>query len=410
MLELFQKFGMALAVGLLIGVEREREKSGSFAGIRTFPLIAMTGCMTAMIEGMSRPWLFAAGFLAVTALSFRGAHTEPHQGITTQVSALLAYLLGGLAWWDMGPFASAVAVVIVMLLSAKAPLEKLASQIGHKDIAAMVQFGIITLIILPIVPNQAYGPLDVLNPYKIWLMVVLISAINLIGYAVSKIVGPGRGIEMTGAVGGLISSTAVTLGLSRRSRAMKALPASFAVGILLASCIMFPRVLLIAFSINRDVAVHLLYPALAATSAGILGCAVLRKFNEKDRNINSSTELEPKNPLELLTAVKFGLLFGAILFLSKAANVHTGEAGIYLSSIIAGITSVDAATLSLADLAGEYLDNMTAARGIVLACASNTLVKAGIILLMASPAVGKRALPVFLLIGAAAVASVFLMG
>lgn len=410
MLDLFQKFGMALAIGLLIGVEREREKSGSFAGIRTFPLISMTGCMTAMLEGMNLPWLFAAGFLAMTALSFRGFHAENHHGITTQVSALLAYLLGGLVWWEMGPFASAIAVIIVLLLSAKEPLEKLASQIGHKDIAAMVQFGIITLIILPVVPNQAYGPLDVLNPYKIWLMVVLISAINLIGYAVSKIVGPGRGIEIAGAVGGLISSTAVALGLSKRSKTMKTIPEPFAIGILLASCIMFPRVLLIAFSINKDVALHLLYPALAATSAGILGCAILWKLHRQKTTAGAGPELEPKNPLELLTAIKFGLLFGAILFISKAANVYTGEAGIYLSSIIAGLTSVDATTLSLSDLAGESLENITAARGIVLACTSNTLIKAGIIMFLAAPGVRKRALPVFLLIGAAAVASVLIMG
>ncbi len=413
LIDLFQKFGMALAIGLLIGVEREREKAGAFAGIRTFPLITLTGCAAAMLESLSVSWLFAGGFLAITALSFRAFQSkETQHGITTQVTAILAYLLGGMVWWGLGAFASAIAVVIVLLLAAKEPLERLASQIGHKDIIAIVQFGIITLIILPIVPDKAYGPLSVLNPHKIWLMVVLISAIDLIGYAVSKIVGPKHGIKLVGAVGGLVSSTAVALGLSKKSKAAKIGPESFAIGILLASCIMFPRVLLVSFTINRQVAMHLLYPVMAATFAGILGCAVLWKFHSKgDQEPPHTSDLESKNPLELSSAIKFGLLFGVILFVAKAAQVYTGEAGVYLSSIVGGLTNVDAITLSLSDLStGGTIEPLTGARGIVLATASNTVVKASIVAFAASPGVRKLALPVFLLVGAAAVASALLLG
>jgi uncharacterized membrane protein (DUF4010 family) len=421
LLELFQKFGMALAIGLLIGVERERQKAGSFAGIRTFALITLTGCATAMLESMSVNWLFAVGFLAITALSFRAFHTSDTQhGITTQVSAILAYLLGGMVWWGLAPFASAIAVVMVLLLAAKEPLERLASQIGHKDIIAIVQFGIITLIILPIVPDQTYGPLNVLNPHKIWLMVVLISAIDLVGYAVSKIVGTGRGTEIVGAVGGLISSTAVALGLSKKSKTATSSAEPFAIGILLASCIMFPRVLLVAFTQNQEVARHLLFPVLAATCAGMLGCAALWRIQSKRQKDHSAhaSDLESRNPLELSLAIKFGLLFGVIMFIAKAAQVYTGEAGVYLSSIVAGLTNVDAITLSLSDFAASPEDTVkavtiapvTAARGIVLATASNTMVKAAIVTFAASPEVRKRALPVFLLIGAAAVASALLLG
>ena len=326
LMALFQKFGMALAIGLLIGVEREREKAGSFAGIRTFPLITLTGCAAAMLQSLWVDWLFVGGFLAITALasqSFRTAGAQP--GITTQVSAILAYLLGGMVWWGLGAFAAAIAVVIVLLLAAKEPLERLASQIGHEDIIATVQFGIITLIILPIVPDKTYGPLAVLNPHKIWLMVVLISALNLIGYAVSKIVGTGRGSAIVGAVGGLISSTAVALGLSRKSKISRSSPEPFAIGILLASCIMFPRVLVIAFAVNHAVALNLLFPVLAATSAGMLGCAILWKLqSRKSKEAPADTsELDARNPLELSSAVKFGLLFGLILFVAKAAQVYT---------------------------------------------------------------------------------------
>jgi len=409
---LFGKFGMALAIGLLIGVEREREKAGSFAGIRTFPLITIAGCATAMLGKFSVEWLFAAGLLAMTALSFKAFYTsETQHGITTQVSALLAYLLGGMVWWGYGVFASAIAVIIVLLLSAKAPMERLAAQIGHHDIIAIVQFGIITLIILPIVPDRAYGPFHVLNPHRIWLMVVLISAINLIGYAVTKIIGVKRAIELVGAVGGLISSTAVALGLSRKSKTMKGSPESFAVGILLASCVMFPRVLLISFTINRSVAGYLLLPVIAATCAGALGCAVLWRMHSSsktDQQVNSS-DFESKNPLELSSAIKFGIAFGVILFVAKAAETYTGEAGIYLSSILAGLTVVDAITLSLSDLANSTILPEVAAKGIVLATASNTIVKASIVLVIASPGVRKRALPVFLLIAAAAAASAIMM-
>jgi uncharacterized membrane protein (DUF4010 family) len=412
LLGLFGKFGMALAIGLLIGVEREREKAGSFAGIRTFPLITLAGCATAMLGKLSVEWLFAAGLLAITALSFKAFYTsETQHGITTQVSALLAYLLGGMVWWGFGAFAAAIAVIIVLLLSAKEPLEKLAGQIGHHDIVAIVQFGIITLIILPIVPNKAYGPLDVLNPHKIWMMVVLISAINLIGYAVTKIAGAKRAIELVGAMGGLISSTAVALGLSRKSRTMKGSPESFAIGILLASCIMFPRVLLIAFTMNRSVAWHLLLPVIAATCAGILGCGVLWRMQADSRVAQQSeaSELESKNPLELTSAIKFGVIFGLILFVAKAAQLHSGEAGVYLSSILAGLTDVDAITLSLSDFASSTIRDDTAARGIILAAASNTISKAAIVMFIAAPAVRTRTIAVFLLIAAVAVASVITM-
>ena len=410
---LFQKFGLALAIGLMIGVEREREKAGSFAGIRTFPLITLTGCAAAMLEGLSTQWLFPTGFIAITVLSFRAFQTSDAQhGITTQVSAILAYLLGGMVWWGLGGFASAVAVIMVLLLAAKAPLEKLSAQIGHTDIIAIVQFGIITLIILPIVPDMTYGPLGILNPNKIWLMVVLISAINLIGYAIIKIVGTGKGIEIVGAVGGLVSSTATSLGLSRKSQHMKRTPTPFAVGILLASCVMFPRIILIAFSINRTVAMHLLFPILGSFSAGLLGCALIWKMQAAKTHDTreDSVSLESKNPLELWSAIKFGLLFGLILFVAKAAKVYMGDTGIYVSSVLAGLTSVDAITLSLSDLASESIDPIIAARGIMLASAANAVAKASIVMVIAAPGVRKRALPVFLVIGIAAVVSAMLLG
>jgi len=414
LLELFRKFAMALAIGLLIGVEREREKAGAFAGIRTFPLITLAGCTAAMLDVLAGgQWVFIAGLLAITALSFKATPpADSSQGTTTQVTSLVAYLLGGMVWWNYGTFAAAIAVVVVLLLSAKQPMENLAKQIGHHDIAAIVQFGVITLIILPIVPDRTYGPLDVLNPHKIWLMVVLISAINLIGYAVTKLIGAKRAIELVGAVGGLISSTAVALGLSRKSKDSRASAESFAIGILLASCIMFPRVLLVSFTINRQVARVLGYPIIAATCAGILGCAILWRLQSKRKHdtTDDMTAVESKNPLELSAALKFGILFGAILFIAKAAMVYTGDAGIYLSSVLAGLTNVDAITLSLSDLASTSIEPVTAARGIILATASNTIVKASIVAFLAAPGVRRNSLPVFLLISAAAVASALILG
>lgn len=406
----FQKLGLALALGLIIGVEREREKGGYFAGIRTFPLISMAGCISAMLQSFI-PWLFIATFVLIIAISIRAYHVSEtgKSGITTEVAVLIAYLLGGIAWQDKvgnvsAPLvSSALAVITVMLLSLKQPLERLMQKINHEDIIAAVQFGVITLIILPIVPNQAYGPepLKVINPYKIWLMVVLISGVNLIGYMLSKVVSSSRGIELTGFIGGLVSSTAVTLGLSRQSKFQEKASSAFAVAIILASTIMLPRVLFITFGLNPDVARHLVLPISVIVAVSLLVCLIIWKTSQNEDKTEFSG-LEHRNPLELWHAIQFGLLFGLILFVAKAAQEYGKNDGVYISSLIAGATEVDALVISLCDLAkadvsATPLAANVAAKGIILAIVSNSFVKGMIAVILGTKALRRKTTPAFLI-------------
>ncbi len=396
----FQRFAIALALGLIIGVEREREKGGgTFAGIRTFPLIGLVGCVCAMMNDLFVDWMFIAGFLAVSALVFRSyvvISSTGSRGITTEVAALIVYLLGGMAWWGLGVYAAALAVVSVMLLALKKPLEALAVKIGYADIIAAIQFGLITLIILPVVPDRTFGPLNVINPYNIWLMVVLISALNLIGYALSRMLGPNKGAELAGIVGGLLSSTAVALSFSRQSKISKGITAALAIGIVVASTIMIPRVLFIAYSINAGVAKLMIEPLSVMLIVSLVGCLGLRIIKKQDQDaVDSTSTVEARNPLELMSAVKFGLFFGVILFVSKLAQIKYGTSGVFVSSALAGLTDVDAVVISLSKLADGTISSKVAALGIVIAMLSNTLVKGGLVLFLGSAALSRRTTFVF---------------
>lgn len=395
---LFQRFGIALGLGLMIGVERERGAKDAFAGIRTFPLITLMGCAAAMLNDHFAPWSFPFTFVILAAFVlasyvFTGSAGEP--GITTEISSLLGFLYGALVWWKMTELAAALAVVTVLLLATKQPLERLSQRIGPQDLAAALQFGVITLIVLPILPDQTYDPLEVINPREIWKMVVLIAGIDLVGYALIKVLGPQQGIGLAGLLGGLASSTAVTLGFSRHSREDPRLAPELALGMILACTIMFVRVLAEVFAINPAVGRVLVTPIASAGGAGLAGCAYLWFSQRRKARQAGQQTIEASNPFELWPAIQFGLLFGVILFLSKAAQEYFGSAGVYVSSIIAGATDVDAITLSLSRLAGDSITERLAAQGITLAALANTAVKAAIATIAGAPALRRHVLPIF---------------
>ncbi len=394
---LFQRFGIALGLGLLIGIEREKEKSQAFAGIRTFPLISLMGCTAALIHDLYAPWAFAVAFLTLGAIVLIAHIYTPsvRRGITTEIASFLCFLFGGLVWWEMTALAAALSVVTVLLLASKEPLEGLSRKIGQSDIVAALQFGVITLIVLPILPNQTYGPLDVINPYTIWLMVVLIAGINFIGYVLIKVLGARHGIGLTGVLGGIGSSTAVTLGFTRRSKNEPGLAPEFALGIVLACAIMFIRVLIEAFTVNPAVGRILLIPISCAGIVGLICCAVVWFYRAKNGDGKAQKEdLKASNPFELWPAILFGLLFGLVLLVAKAAQVFFGTSGIYLSSIITGLSDVDPITLSLSNLAGDTISPEIAAKGITLAALSNTFVKM-LITFTGAPQLIRYTLPIF---------------
>ena len=397
---LFHRCAVALSLGLIIGVEREREKSGTFAGIRTFPLISLLGCSAALINECFAPWVFAASLVVLAAVvitAYVYTATPRSHGITTEVASLLCFLYGGLVWWNLSKLAAALAVVTVLLLTSKEPLESISQKIGHQDITAALQFGIITLIVLPILPDRTYGPLDVLNPYIIWLMVVLIAGINFVGYILIKTLGPQQGIGLTGLLGGIASSTALTFGFSRRSRTEQSFSPEFALAIVLACSVMFIRVLVEAYMVNPAVGRILLIPVTAASCTGLL-CSVAVWFVRRQHAtcFPEKEQVKIQNPFELWSAVLFGLLFGCILFLAKAAQIYLGTGGLYLSSVAAGVADVDPITLSLANLATATVNPPVAARAIMLAAVANTIVKMAAIC-TGAPLLVKYALPILVI-------------
>lgn len=411
---LFKRFGIALAIGLLIGLEREREKAITFAGIRTFPLIAILGCAAAMINELFVPLTFIVTMAILAAISLKSyqlTHTATSPGITTQVASLLAFLFGGLIWWELTAFVAAAAVVTVLLLAAKEPLERLSHHIGHEDIMAALQFGVITLIVLPLLPNRTFGPLDVLNPHTIWMMVILIAGVNLISYALVKILGSSQGIAVAGVLGGLGSSTALTIGFSRRSSKEKHLVPILGLAIVIASTIMFARILVIASSVNVALGRSLIWPMAVTMAVGLISCLILWMIER--RRVTASEEMgqvTAANPFELWSAIQFGILFGIIILIAKAADHWIGSAGIYLSSFLAGLADVDAITLSLSNLVGNgSLNTEVGTQGILVAAMANTAMKAGIAIVLGSSSLWRYVLPAFLAMALAGLACVFLM-
>jgi len=397
--DLFIRFGIALALGLFIGFEREKEKHETFAGIRTFPLISLLGCTAALINDRYVSGAFAVCFVTLSAMIitayFFSGRQEKSTGITTAVATYLCFLFGALVWWQLTALAAALAVVTVLLLATKKPLEGLSKKIEGPEIAALLQFGVITLIILPVLPNQTFGPLDVINPYTIWLMVVLIAGINFVGYILIKTLGARQGIGLAGLLGGVASSTALTLGFSRRSRSETGLIPEFSFAIVVASVVMFGRVLVEVFAVHPAVGRLLLLPLGCAGGAGLLCCVVLWFLRSTSSRLEvSGQHVTARNPFELWPAIWFGLLFGVILFVARAGQVYFGTAGIYVSSIVTGFADVDPIALSLSNLARADLDVTIAARGITLAALANTFVKM-LITLAGGIALFKYCFPIF---------------
>lgn len=409
------RFAVAIGLGILLGLERERTKGGDGgAGVRTFALIALSGAMAGYLgQTLGLHWLALAMFTAVAALvvgMYVVTARRGDVGITTEVSALLAFLLGLLCTYGQLQLASWIAVAMALLLALKDWLHQLARRINSTDVEATLKFSIVTLIVLPLVPDVNYGPppLDVVNPYKIWLMVVLISALNFGSYLLIKIVGPEHGVGLAGLLGGLASSTAVTLGFSQRSRQPGEDASALALGIVLAWTVMFFRVAimtaLLSGGLGRQIA--LVMGLLCVASLG--ACYWLWRRNKR----RPRGEVQPgSNPFELDAAIKFGLLFGLILVISKAAQVYLGDAGLYLAAAVAGLTDVDAITLAMVNLAqGDAAHLQVAARAIVIAVMANTLTKSGMAIGLGSVELRRITLPIAaLLLATGAVGAVWLI-
>jgi uncharacterized membrane protein (DUF4010 family) len=378
------RFAAALLIGALIGLEREfvQQRSGEqeFGGIRTFALMALLGAVTAYFSTRFGILLFLGAYLGLILLLWASnlgpALRGEHEGITTEIAALLTPLLGAMVIWDAPELAAALGVVTALVLALKPGLHNLARRMSPADLRATLEFAIITAVILPLLPNQGYGPFNLLNPFQIWLLVVFISGIGFIGYILIKLLGAEEGIGLTGLLGGLVSSTATTLSFAGRSKKNRSLSQILALGILLASCVMFPRVLLEVAVINPGMVPLVMTPLIAMllTGSALVIWTWFRHRNEGDESQPSRVELT--NPLRLQTAITFGLIFALVLLAVRAANEYLGSAGVYVASLLTGIADVDSITLTVSELAQiGSLETRVAALSVVLATLVNTFVK-----------------------------------
>jgi uncharacterized membrane protein (DUF4010 family) len=373
--------GISLGLGLLIGLQRERaEKS---AGIRTFPLITLAGTLCALLAQTFGGWIVGLGLLSlamIIVLSSRasapGHPQEAHIGLTTAMAMLVMFGVG--AFLVAGPPMAAVvtAGVVAVLLHLKPQMHRFVGRIGDRDFKAIMQFVVISLVILPVLPNETFGPLDVLNPFRIWLMVVLIVGISLGGYVTYKLFGPKVGILAAGALGGLISSTATTVTFARRSHEGAGIhfPALI---ILLASAVAFVRLLLIIAATAPGFLAH------ASPPLGILFAVLIALSFRTWQLSRRETAKMPghANPSELRTALLFAALYAAVLLAVAAAKQFLGTGGLYAVAAISGLPDTDAITLSVIQmLRSGQVDAHTGWRLILVATMANLVFKAGIVL------------------------------
>ncbi len=393
----FYYLGVALAIGLLIGVERgwsERDaKEGErVAGVRTFGLIGLLGGGAALLAEQAGPVVLGLAFTgvagALTAVYIVNLRLgDDDVGITSLVTALLTFVFGALAVIGEVAIAAAFAVVTVLLLSYKPVLHRWVGTLEVNELRAGIKMLLISVVLLPNLPNQGYGPWQALNPYAIWWMVVLIAAISFVGYFAVKFAGARRGTVFTGLFGGLASSTALTLHFSRMSRHNPALAPILTVGILLACGTMFARMVLVASMLNPDLFKPLLVPAAVMILLSYLPALIYWRAESRQK---TETVSPLRNPLELKTALGFGLLLALVMLLGKALQNWFGEAGVLALAAASGVADVDAITLSLARMSQDELTSRIAVTGIVIAAAVNSLFKSGMAAFVGGRKVGLR--------------------
>ena len=415
----FYRLAAAIGIGLIIGMQREHtyydQSDRHPAGVRTFTLVALAGAMAALLsDQMGGIAPFITGFVVVgmllmaTHISFAIGRRRSEvsldppspggDGITTSVSVLIVYLLGGICWYGRLLESCVIVVVMLWVLSAKQQLHDFAKRLSKEDILATVKFAVISALILPFLPSQSYGPpgLEVLNPHTIWLFVVFISGIGFVGYVLIKLVGPGKGIWLTGLLGGLASSTALTLNLAGRSRENEDYASDFTLGIVLSWAVMYVRLYLICIILSRALAKPLFAPLLLPVVPALSYALYLKIKEFRDHRQKSS---DFSNPFKLLPAIKFGVIFTCVMFVANAARVYLGAGALLACSFLGVAAEMDAVAFSVIDM---NLKSGLAARELVLALLfaslANSLTKGGMVFFVGAKSMRRPILPAVVLI------------
>jgi len=397
--EHLEPFLTSLGIGLLIGLERERRPDPK-AGLRTFALVALLGTLTAMLaDKTGSGWVVAAGLVSVAAMMIVATRNDAQgdPGTTSVIALMICYSLGATVWYGHSTQAVMLAVATTALLYFKAELHGFTHNLSQKDLISILQFAVLTFVILPILPDKDLGPYAALNPHRIWWMVVLISGVSLAGYAALRVVGKRHGAVMIGLFGGLVSSTATTLVFARHVRAQPDLLKTAALVVLLANLMVIVRLTVLTLVVAPSLAQPLTLVLCAGLLLGLMATAW------GWQGINSHGELplpEVSNPTELRTALGFALIYALVLLFGAWLENIAGSKGLYIFSILSGLTDVDAIALSSLRLftVGK-LDATQAVTSITLAVLSNLGFKIGLVFVIGGAALGRRALPGLAAIG-----------
>ncbi|WP_339840853.1 MgtC/SapB family protein [uncultured Maribacter sp.] len=382
---------VSMGIGLIIGLEREYDKlkDQGFAGIRTFPIVAILGFTLENLTDKFSVWLLIVSLAAfILFLAFNHIYQKQEEyskGLTTNLALIATFVLGVMVSAEYYRDAVATAVIIVTLLSLKTRFRTVISNITSEELFAFIKFSIISLLILPFLPNKVYGPNELLNPFEIGSIVVIVSFLNFIGYFLVKYVGSKKGIMLTAILGGLISSTAVTWSYASRSEESPELSKKYAAGIIIASAIMFPRLALLVYIFNSALLAYLALPFCLLTIICIVVSLVLIQRDTK----KPDTNIKLGNPLNILNAISFGAVYVVILFAVFYSNKFFGESGLYYSALISGLADTDAITISMAKFSLDSEKLEVASLVIIAAILSNMLVKLGVSVFKGSKTTGK---------------------
>jgi uncharacterized membrane protein (DUF4010 family) len=379
------KFLTSLGIGLLLGLQRQRTPSAR-AGVRTFALVALFGTVSGLIaDAAGGAWMIGAGLLLVglmiiAAYRHEDEKFEADSGTTTVIAVLLCYGLGVMTWYGHSQLAAALGITATALLHFKSELHEMSERLSRDEIASILQLAVLSFIVLPLLPNRGFGPYEALNPYHIWLMVVLVSGVSLAGYMALRVVGVRRSLVPVGIFGGLISSTATALVYARQGKAQPALMPIAAAIVLLANLVVLVRLAVISAAVAPS-ALPAVLPVLGGGLAAGVAALALRF-----RGATSAPSLplpDFSNPAQLRVALAFGALYAIVLIGSAWFSEHAGSQGLYLLALMSGFVDVDAITLSGLALANSgKISAATAATAVGAAYFSATVLKVCVLGLM----------------------------
>lgn len=391
---------IALLLGAIVGTQRgwvmRNSVEGSrVAGIRTFSLVGLLGGLVGILANIYTPLLIGFALIALVILTCIAFVIQQKKSgdvsITGVVSIMVVFVLGNLAVSGEAVLAAAAAVITAVVLDNKRELHQALQKLQEYELDAALRLLLISIVMLPLLPNQSYGPWNALNPYEIWWMVVLIASISFVGYFAIKIGGAKRGILFTSVFAGLSSSTALTLQFSHLSREQASISPLLASGILLSCGTMFPRLLIVLSVINPQL-VKLLWPIVMAMMVALYIPAWWIWRRSEVEQIEQSNK--QTNPLALQSALFFGLVLALIMLLAHALSDWFGNAGVLILSALSGITDVDAISLTLGRQSTQTLSVTTAALGILIAASVNTIVKMGMVIAIGDKKLWRRVAPV----------------